>query len=108
MDDDEFWELTADLTTPRAEDDAAAAHAVVAAERHRPFLDEARRVQPGEVVSVVLLDGTAWHGRITGVGADWIRLDEVSDAVGAARARTARVHQIREAAVARIVREPGP
>ncbi len=106
MDDQEFWELTAELAAPRAEDEAAAAAAVVAGERLRPFLEEAGRIQPGELVAVVLLDGTSLRGRITGVGADWLRLDEVSDPVGASRARTSRAHQIREAAVARVVREP--
>ncbi len=108
MDDHEFWDLTAGLAAPRAEDEAAATCAALAGERRRPFLGEVRRVRPGEVVSVVLLDGTSVRGRVTGVGADWLRLDEVVDPVGAARARTARVHRIREAAVARIVTEPEP
>lgn len=107
MDDEDFWELTAGLSPARAEDEAAAFDAVAAGERHRSFTEELRRVRPGELVSVVLLDGSALAGRITGIGEDWIRLEEVADPLGAARARVARSHRIRVAAVARVAGEAG-
>jgi hypothetical protein len=106
--DEDFWEITAEL---RGGDDAEArehARAVVAeARRRRTFADELRALAPGDVVTVVALDGVPITGRILGVGHDVVRVGEVVDAVGTARRRVVRVHEVRIEAVVRLVREPG-
>lgn len=105
--DEDFWEITAEL---RADDDVDArerARAIVAAAHRRAtFADELRALSPGDVVTVVALDGVPITGRILRVGQDVVRVGEVVDAIGAARRRVARFHEIRIDAVVRLVREP--
>jgi hypothetical protein len=108
MVDEDFWEITAEL---RGGDDAEArehARAIVAAARgRRTFADELRALAPGDVVTVIALDGTPITGRILGVGLDTVRVGEVVDTVGTARRRVVRLHEVRLDAVVRLVREPG-
>jgi len=59
------------------------AHEIIAAGvATRAFIDELRRVSPGDVVTVVGIDGVPVRGRILSVGADWLRLGEVADETG--------------------------
>jgi hypothetical protein len=74
----------------------------------RGFGDEIRRIPPGDVVTIVGLDGQPLRGRIVGVGADWVRLGEVGDAIGTRRARLLRVHDLRIDAIVRVTREEAP
>jgi hypothetical protein len=71
----------------------------------RDFADELRRIGPGEVVTVVALDGTPFRGRILCVGADWIRVGEIADDTGSRRVRLLRVHDLRLDAIVRVSRE---
>jgi hypothetical protein len=71
----------------------------------RPFADELRRIGSGDVVTVATVDGQPLRGRVLGVGADWVRIGEVTDESGARRARLRRVHDVRLAAVVRLTRE---
>ena len=108
MVDEDFWEITAEL---RGGDDAEArehARAIVAAARgRRTFADELRALAPGDVVTVIALDGAPITVRILGVGHDTVRVGEVVDTVGTARRRVVRLHEVRLDAVVRLVREPG-
>jgi hypothetical protein len=82
------------------------AHEILAAGvAQRAFRDELRRIQTGDVVTVVGTDGVALRGRILRVGADWMRLGEVTDESGSRRARLLRVHDLRLDAVVRVTRE---
>lgn len=82
------------------------AHEILAAGvAARGFRDELRRIETGDVVTVVALDGVALRGRILRVGADWLRLGEVADETGSRRARLLRVHDLRLDAVIRVTRE---
>jgi hypothetical protein len=72
----------------------------------RRFLDEVRRIAPGDVVTVVAADHHAVTGRILRVGADWVRVGEIVDASGTRRVRLHRVHDIRLDAIVRLTREP--
>ena len=87
-------------------------------EQARELLDEAdaelrfggliRRVPVGEVVGLVLADGAALRGRIVRVGYDWVRVAEVADELGTARARSRRTHDVRLAAISRLTRDLTP
>ena len=74
----------------------------------RRFVDELRRIGPGEVVTVVAADGEPLRGRVLGVGADWLRVGEVADETGTGRTRLLRVHDLRLDAIVRVTREPTP
>jgi hypothetical protein len=91
----------------RLEQEGEAREIVAAGLAARPFVEELRRVAPGDVVTVVATDGEPLRGRILGVGADWLRLGEVGDTDGTARARVRRTHDIRLGAIARVSREAG-
>src|SRR5262245_10218617 len=69
------------------------------------FVEELRRISPGDVVTVVAADRQAVRGRILRVGADWVRVGEVGDATGTRRVRLHRVHDIRLDAIVRLTRE---
>jgi hypothetical protein len=103
MDDDGvFWEIASGLgrddATTRALDELAG---------DRPgFADLLRRLPPGEVVTVVTVDGAALRGRVLEVGRDVVRMGEVADATGTARRRYLRGHDVRFEAVVRLVWEP--
>jgi hypothetical protein len=71
----------------------------------RPFVEQLRRIPPGDVVSVVAADGVALRGRLLRVGADWLRLGEVLDDAGTRRLPLRRVHDVRLDAVVRVTRE---
>jgi hypothetical protein len=103
-DDGAFWELASGLD---AEEARTRAHDELAA--HRPsFADLLRRLSTGEVVTVVTIDGADLRGRVLEVGSDVVRLGEVCDGVGAQGRRVVRCHDIRLAAVARLMWEPAP
>ncbi len=78
---------------------------VVAGIAARAFADQLRRVPPGDVVTVAAADGVSLRGRVLQVGADWIRIGEVSDEEGTRRVRLRRVHDVRLDAVVRVTRE---
>jgi hypothetical protein len=71
----------------------------------RPFLDELRRVAPGDVVTVATVDGQPLRGRILAVGADWVRVGEVTEETGARRVRPRWIHDVRLDAIVRVTRE---
>jgi hypothetical protein len=105
--DEEFWEITADFHDGVESEAREEARAVVAAGlRRRTFADELRDLSPGDVVTVVAVDGFPITGRILGVGEDVVRVGEVVDGLGTARRRLVRIHDVRIAAVVRLVREP--
>jgi hypothetical protein len=81
---------------------------VAAGVSSRSFADEVRRVGPGEVVTVVAVDGEPLRGRVLCVGADWMRVGEVAEATGTRRTRLLRVHDLRLEAVVRVTRETAP
>jgi hypothetical protein len=107
---DAFEAIAAELSELRLEATAeqlGEAHEIVAAgTANRRFVDEVRRIPPGEVVTVVASDGAAVRGRVLIVGADWLRVGEVADEIGSRRARLLRVHDLRIDAIARLTREP--
>ena len=107
---DAFEAIAAELSELRLEATAEQleqAHEIVAAgTANRRFVDEVRRIPPGEVVTVVASDGAAVRGRVLIVGADWLRVGEVADEIGSGRARLLRVHDLRIDAIARLTREP--
>ena len=78
---------------------------VAAGVANRRFVDEVRRVGPGEVVTVVGTDGERLRGRILCVGADWLRVGEVAEETGTRRTRLLRVHDLRLEAIVRVSRE---
>jgi hypothetical protein len=101
-------EELAELRTAAQAEQLGEAREIVAADlAGRWFRDELRRTAPGDVVTLVADDGQPLRGRILGVGADWVRLGEVADGTGSARARVLRVHDVPLAAIARVTREPG-
>jgi len=108
FDDDSgaFEAITDALRREATADQRAEARDVVAAGvRDRAFLTQLRRIAPGEVVTVAAADGALVTGRLTAVGLDWIRVLEVADPVGTARARARRLHEIPAHAVLRVTRE---
>lgn len=103
---DEFDAIAAELRADEQfEHEEHARELLAAADEVRGFDELLRRVSPGEVVALSTLDGAVLRGRIVRVGRDWVRLAEVADELGSARARTRRVHDVRIAAVGRISRE---
>lgn len=103
---DEFDAIAAELlAAERCEHEEQAREVLVAADELFEFADLLRRIPVGEVVGVTLLDGSTLRGRIARVGHDWVRLAEVADELGTARARTRRVHEIRLAGISRVSRE---
>jgi hypothetical protein len=78
---------------------------VVAGLAVRPFVDQLRRIAPGDVVTLATTDGVAFRGRVLQVGADWLRLGEVTDDEGTLRVRLRWVHDVRLDAVVRVTRE---
>ena len=104
MDDDDgtFWELASGLDADEAR---TRAHDELAADR-RSFADLLRRLPAGEVVTLVTIDGADLRGRVLEVGSDVVRLGEVSGGIGAQGRRVVRCHDIRLAAVARLMWEP--
>ena len=103
---DEFDAIAAELlAAERYEHEEQAREVLVAADELLAFGDLLRRIPVGEVVGVTLLDGSTLRGRIARVGHDWVRLAEVADELGTARARTRRVHEIRLAGISRVSRE---
>ncbi len=106
--DEDFWEITAELRDDSEAEAREQARAILsAARRRRTFADELRSLSPGDVVTLVALDGSPITGRILGVGQDVVRVGEVLDPVGSARRRIVRFHDVRLDAVVRVVREPG-
>lgn len=103
---DEFDAIAAEF---RAEEqfghEEHARELLAAADEVRGFDELLRRVATGDVVALSMIDGAILRGRIVRVGRDWVRLAEVADELGSARARTRRVHDVRIAAVGRISRE---
>jgi hypothetical protein len=105
--DDDFWEIAAELGgTDHAEQREQARAIVTAGRTRRSFADELRSLAPGDVVTIVALDGASVTGRILGVGSDVVCVGEVADSSGTARRRICRRHDIRLDAVVRMVREP--
>jgi hypothetical protein len=108
MDDafDTFDAIADALRREAAWDQRAEARDIVAGgDAGRSFAAELRRVAPGEVVAVVTADGAVLTGRVVLVGRDWLRVEEVADPVGAARARARRRHDVPFRAVVRVARE---
>lgn len=109
---DAFDAITDGLSDLRREafsEQLGEAHEIVAAGiATRRFIDEVRRVGPGEVVTVVPTDGEPLRGRILCVGADWLRVGEVAEVTGTRRTRLLRVHDLRLEAVVRVTRESAP
>jgi hypothetical protein len=105
--DDEFWEIAAGHRADGLEaEQREEARAIVAAGRaRRTFADLLRAISPGEVVTVVTVDGASIAGRVLGVGADTVCVGELVDPVGAARRRVVRRHDVRLSAVVRVVRD---
>lgn len=105
--DDAFDAIADELRREHAWDQRGEARAIVAAgDAARPYAAELRRVPAGEVITVVTVDGATVRGRITVVGSDWLRVEEVADPLGTARARSGRRHDISLRAVVRVSREP--
>jgi hypothetical protein len=104
--DDAFDAIADELRREHAWDQRGEARAIVAAgDAARPYVEELRRVPAGDVVTVVTVDGATVRGRIVVVGPDWLRLDEVPDALGTARARSGRRHDLPLRAVVRVTRD---
>jgi hypothetical protein len=97
-----FWELASGIDAAEARTRAADE---LAADRPS-FADLLRRLPAGEVVTMVTIDGADIRGRVLEVGSDVVRLGEVSAGAGAKARRVVRCHDIRLAAVARLVWEP--
>lgn len=100
--DDALAGLEAEL---RWEHQAEAGSLVDGSRRRAAFLDRLRAVPPGEVVTLSCLDGACLRGRIVGVGVDVVTLGEALETEGARRARVVRLHEVRTAAVVRLVRD---
>jgi hypothetical protein len=99
---DDFEAITAGLTAEaRLEQVRLAREILAAADGERSYAEVLRRIPNTEVVSVTMTDGVMLRGRITRVGAERVRVAEVSDAPGA---RPRRLHEIRLDAVIRVSR----
>lgn len=105
--DDELRELEAEMHDAlRREQEGEAAAILAEAKASRTFRDALRRVPPGEVVTLVTVDGVSIRGRVLGVGGDVVSLGETPETIGTARSRVSRMHDVRLAACIRLVREP--
>ena len=103
---DEFDAVAAEwFAAERFEHEEQARELLAAADVERTFAEVVRRIPVGDVVGLVMLDGSTLRGRIARVGHDWVRVAEVADEMGTARARTRRIHEVRIAAVSRLSRE---
>lgn len=103
---DEFEVIAAELmAADRYEHEEHAREILGAADHVMGFAELLRRVPMGEAVGLTMLDGSVLRGRIVRVGTDWIRVDEVADELGTARARTRRSHEVRLASLSRVTRE---
>ena len=103
---DDFDAITAELMAgQRMEHEEQARELLDEADGNTRFVQLMGRVPTGEAVGVALLDGTLLRGRITRVGSDWIRLAEVADELGTARARTRRTHDVRVSGISRLIRD---
>lgn len=101
--------LAADLRREAVSEQLGEAREIIAAGvATSRFVDELRRIGPGDMVTVVGADGEPLRGRILCVGADWLRVGEVADSTGTRRARLLRVHDLRLDAVVRVTRESAP
>lgn len=106
MDDLGFEDALAGIEAELRWDQLAVAGTVAdAARRAATFAERIRSVPTGEVVALSCLDGTTVRGRLLGVGIDVVTLGEVLDPEGTARLRHVRIHEVRMAAVGRLVRE---
>ncbi len=106
---DEFDAIAAELmATERMEHEEQARELLDEADAALRFAVLLRRVPAGEVVGLVLADGGALRGRIVRVGYDWVRIAEVADELGTARARTRRTHDVCITAISRLTRDLAP
>jgi hypothetical protein len=104
--DEAFDAIADELRREAAWEHRAEARDIVAAgDAARPLAAELRRIPAGEVVTVVAGDGCVLRGRVTVVGRDWLRVEEVPDALGAARARGSRTHDVALRALVRVTRD---
>lgn len=103
---DAFDAIAEELRREAAWDQRAEAREIVAAgTANRSFVELLTRIPRGDTVVLVTVDGTVLAGRVLAVGRDWVRLGEVADPTGTARARLRRVHEVRLEAIGRVVRE---
>jgi hypothetical protein len=103
---DDFWDLTEELRAELdAERRAEALDVLRAGDAARRFVDELRALAPGEVVTLVVIDGASVRGRVLRVGADYVAIGEPRDLDGTARLRVHRRHDVRLDAISRLVRE---
>ncbi len=101
-------ELAGELAGELSRDQQGEAREIVAAgQSMRSLADELRRVPAGDVVTLVATDGVPLRGRLLAVGRDFVRLGEIADGSGSARARVLRVHDVRLGALVRMTREAG-
>ena len=103
---DDFDAITAELMAgQRMEHEEQARELLDEADAETEFLAQLRRISPGEVVSLALMDGSLLRGRIVRVGSDWFRVAEVTDEMGTARVRSRRTHDVRVAGISRLIRD---
>jgi hypothetical protein len=105
---DAFDAIAEELRRETVWDQRAEAREILAAgTANRTFGEMLTRIPRGDTVALVTVDGTILAGRVLAVGRDWVRLGEVADPTGTARARLRRVHDLRLEAIVRVVREHG-
>lgn len=108
--DDDFhdarlWELEVEFDgSLRAEQESAAKSMLAHGRNSETFLERLRLVASGDLITIALVDGSSLHGRVVGVGEDFLTLAESQETLGTARARSTRFHEVRLAAVARLIR----